>query len=119
MNYTKIDKASAKKLNAKQTVLIETIVEGGKTTTNICMNNSRNRSEAFNEMFKGQFAFSRKKDEVQKSYRLLKAQKAFDEIGNKGAKEGVYFFQSDTYKADPEPKAKKAKEPVAEAAAEE
>ena len=113
MNYNKIDKASAKKLNLKQTVLIETIVENNKTAINVYMNNSRKRSEAFYEMYKDNFKPSKKKDEVQKSYRLLKFQKALDEIGNKGAKEGVSFFQSETYKADP---VKEVKETSAEEA---
>lgn len=108
MSYTKIDKGTAKKLNLKQTVLVETVVEGEKTTTNIYMNNSRKRSEAFHEMYEGQFKPSKKKDEVQKSYRLLKIQKVLDEIGNKGAKEGVYFYKNETYKADPEPKVKES-----------
>lgn len=104
MTYNKIDKKTAKGLNLKQTVLIETITENEKTITNIYLNNSRKRSEAFYEMFKDEekeFKFSKKKDPVQKSYRLLKFQKALDEVGNKGAKEGVSFYQSETYKEDP------------------
>lgn len=103
MTYNKIDKKTAKGLNLKQTVLIETITENEKTITNIYLNNSRKRSEAFYEMFKDEekeFKFSKKKDPVQKSYRLLKFQKALDEVGNKGAKEGVSFYQSETYKED-------------------
>ena len=113
MNYNKIDKKTAKGLNLKQTVLIETVVENNKTSINVYMNNSRKRSEAFYEMYKDAFKPSKKKDEVQKSYRLLKFQKALDEIGNKGAKEGVSFFQSETYKPDP---VKEVKETPAEEA---
>lgn len=117
MSYNKITKADAKKLNVKQTILVEKVLEGEKETINVYLNNSRKRSEAFTEMYSGNFKPSKKKDEIQKSYRLLKLHKLFDEIGNKGAKEGVFFFQSETYKADPEPKAKAAAEtaaPVAE-----
>lgn len=109
--YNSIDKKTAKGLNLKQTVVIETVVEGNKTSINIYMNNSRKRSEAFNGIFKAQeFKFSGKKDEVQKSYRLLKLHKAFDEIGDKGAKEGVRFYKSDEYAPDPvkEPKVKES-----------
>ena len=105
--YNIIDKKTAKGLNLKQTVIIETITENGKTSINVYLNNSKKRSEAFYSIFKAQgFEFSKKKDEVQKSYRILKFQKALDEIGNKGAKEGVRFYQSDEYAPDPEPKAK-------------
>lgn len=114
MNYNKIDKKTAKGLNLKQTVLIETVVENNKTSINVYMNNSRKRSEAFYEMYKDAFKPSKKKDEVQKSYRLLKFQKALDEIGNKGAKEGVSFYQSETYKADPTPKEKVKETPAEE-----
>lgn len=119
MNYNNIDKKTAKGLNLKQTVLVETVIENGKTSINIYLNNSRKRKEAFTEMFQGAFKPSRKKDEVQKSYRLLKLTKALDEIGSKGAKEGVRFYQSETYKADPEKPAKKEETPEAEAPVEE
>lgn len=107
--YNNIDKKTAKGLNLKQTVVIETVIENGKTNTNIYLNNSRKRSEAFNGIFVEQgFKFSKKKDEVQKSYRILKLFKALDEVGNKGAKEGVRFYQSEEYAPDPvkEPKVK-------------
>lgn len=100
--YNSIDKKTAKGLNLKQTVVIETIVENGKTSINVYLNNSRKRSEAFYGIFKAQgFAFSKKKDEVQKSYRILKFHKALEEIGEKGAKEGVRFYKSDEYAPDP------------------
>lgn len=117
MSYNKIDKGTAKKLNVKQTVLVETVTEGQKTNINIYANNSRKRSEAFHEMYEGQFKPSKKKDEIQKSYRLLKLNKLFNEIGNKGAKEGISFYQSETYKADPEPKVKQTA-PAAEESSE-
>ena len=107
--YTNIDKKTAKGLNLKQTVVIETVVENNKTNINVYLNNSRKRSEAYYGIFKAQgFAFSKKKDEVQKSYRILKLHKALDEIGDKGAKEGVRFYKSDEYAPDPvkEPKVK-------------
>ena len=119
MNYNNIDKKTAKGLNLKQTVLVETVIENGKTSINIYLNNSRKRSEAFTEMYKDAFKPSKKKDEVQKSYRLLKLIKALEEIGDKGAHEGVRFYQSDTYKADPEKPAKKEKAPKAETPVEE
>lgn len=100
--YNNIDKKTAKGLNLKQTVVIETVTENGKTSINIYMNNSRKRSEAFYGIFQAQgFKFSKKKDEVQKSYRILKLHKALDEIGDKGAKEGVRFYKSDEYAPDP------------------
>ena len=105
--YNNIDKKTAKGLNLKQTVLIETITEGNKTSINIYLNNSKKRSEAFYGIFQAEgFKFSKKKDEVQKSYRILKLHKALDEIGSKGAKEGVRFLKSEEYAPDPEPKAK-------------
>jgi len=119
MNYNNIDKKMAKGLNLKQTVLVETVIENGKTSINIYLNNSRRRSEAFTEMYQGAFKPSKKKDEVQKSYRLLKLTKALDEIGSKGAKEGVRFYQSEAYKADPEKPAKEAPETAPEAPVEE
>lgn len=112
MNYNKIDKKAAKSLNIKQSVLIETINAGGKTSQNIYLNNSRKRSEVFNEIYNKNFKPSTKKDEVQKSYRILKFQRALDEIGNKGAKEGISFYKCETYKADPV----KAEAPAAEVA---
>lgn len=113
--YNNIDKKTAKGLNLKQTVIIETITENGKTSINVYLNNSRKRSEAFYGIFKAQgFEFSKKKDEVQKSYRILKFQKALDEIGNKGAKEGVRFYQSDEYAPDPVKEPKVAEEPASE-----
>lgn len=122
--YNNIDKKTAKGLNLKQTVVIETITENGKTSINVYLNNSRKRSEAFYGIFKAEgFEFSKKKDEVQKSYRILKFQKALDEIGNKGAKEGVRFYQSEEYAPDPTPEVKEktvpAEEPTTEPAAEE
>lgn len=113
--YNNIDKKTAKGLNLKQTVVIETIVENGKTSINVYLNNSRKRSEAYYGIFKAQgFEFSKKKDEVQKSYRILKFQKALDEIGNKGAKEGVRFLKSDEYAPDPVKETVPAEEPAAE-----
>lgn len=117
--YNNIDKKTAKGLNLKQTVVIETIVENGKTSINVYLNNSRKRSEAFYGIFKAQgFAFSKKKDEVQKSYRILKLQKALDEIGDKGAKEGVRFYKSDEYAPDPVKEVKEETAPAEETTAE-
>jgi len=117
--YNSIDKKTAKGLNLKQTVVIETIVENGKTSINVYLNNSRKRSEAFYGIFKAQgFAFSKKKDEVQKSYRILKFQKALDEIGDKGAKEGVRFYKSDEYAPDPVKEVKEETAPAEETTAE-
>ena len=45
--YNSIDKKAVKALNQKQTVLIETVVEKGKTSKNVYLNNSRKRSEAY------------------------------------------------------------------------
>lgn len=117
--YNNIDKKTAKGLNLKQTVVIETIVENGKTSINVYLNNSKKRSEAFYGIFKAEgFEFSKKKDEVQKSYRILKFQKALDEIGNKGAKEGVRFLKSDEYAPDPVKEPKTTEEPASEEPAE-
>jgi len=110
--YNNISKKDAKALNNKQTVLIETIEyqkelkDGTKKTVkevNVYLNNSKRRSEAYYGMFKDEdknFAFSKKKDLVQKSYRLLKFFRALEEIGEAGAKEGVKFFKSENYVED-------------------
>lgn len=100
--YNPIDKKAAKALNQKQTVLIETVVENGKTSKNVYLNNSRKRSEAYYGIYVAEgFKPSKKKDEVQKSYQLLKLHKFIDAIGNAGAKEGIRFFQSEEYAPDP------------------
>ena len=41
--YNIIDKKTAKGLNLKQTVIIETITENGKTSINVYLNNSKKR----------------------------------------------------------------------------
>lgn len=115
-NYNSIDKKTAKALNQKQTVLIETVVENGKTSKNVYLNNSRKRSEAYYGIYVAEgFKPSKKKDEVQKSYQLLKLHKFIDAIGNAGAKEGIRFFQSDEYAPDP---VKEVETPAEEAAPE-
>lgn len=101
-NYINIDKKAAKALNQKQTVLIETVVENGKTSKNVYLNNSRKRSEAYYGIYVAEgFKPSKKKDPIQKSYQLLKLFKFMDAIGNDGAKEGIRFHQSDEYAPDP------------------
>ena len=109
--YNTITKADAKKLNQKQTVLIETITtvkdDKEKVETNIYMNNSTRRSEAYYNMYEGNFKPSKKKDEVKKEYHLKKLFKVIAEIGEKGAKEGIKFFKAEDYAADPVKPAKK------------
>jgi hypothetical protein len=108
--YNTITKADAKKLNQKQTVLIETITsqvekkdgtKDDKVTTNIYLNNSPRRREAFYNMYEGNFKPSKKKDEVKKEYHLKKLFKVIAEIGEKGAKEGIKFWKAEDYGADP------------------
>ena len=100
--YNSIDKKAVKALNQKQTVLIETVVEKGKTSKNVYLNNSCKRREAYYGIYVAEgFKPSKKKDEVQKSYQLLKLFKFIEAIGNAGAKEGIRFFQSEEYAPDP------------------
>lgn len=113
--YNTITKADAKKLNQKQTVLVETITKDDKVSTNIYLNNSPRRREAFYNMYEGNFKPSKKKDEVKKEYHLKKLFKVIAEIGEKGAKEGIKFWKAEDYAADP---VKEVKEVVEETAAE-
>lgn len=113
--YNNIDKKSVKALNQKQTVLIETVVENGKTSKNVYLNNSPRRREAYYGIYVAEgFKPSKKKDEIQKSYGLMKLFRFLDSIGNAGAKEGIRFFQSEEYGPDPV----KTETPVEEAAPE-
>lgn len=122
--YNTITKADAKKLNQKQTALVETITsqvekkdgtKAEKVEVNIYLNNSPRRREAFYNMYEGNFKPSKKKDEVKKEYHLKKLFKVIAEIGEKGAKEGIKFWKAEDYGPDP---VKEVKEVVEETAAE-
>lgn len=102
METKQINRNEVKKLNQKQTVLIEVITSDGKVETNIYLGNFRKRSEAYYDCYvAGEFKPVRKGD-VTKSYRLLKLHRFIDETANNDQKKSpIHYFKLEAYKADP------------------
>lgn len=102
MNTTQINRNEVKKLNQKQTILIETINTKGKVETNIYLGNFRKRSEAYYDCYvAGEFKPVRKGDTT-KAYRLLKLFKFIDETANNDQKKNpIHYLKLETYKPDP------------------
>ena len=117
METKQINRNEVKKLNQKQTILIETITSDGKVETNIYLGNFRKRSEAYYDCYvAGEFKPVRKGD-VTKSYRLLKLFKFIAETANNDQKKNpIHYFKLEAYKADP---VKEVKAEATEAQAEE
>lgn len=97
--YNKIDKNAANKSNQKQSVLIETVVENEKTVTKVYMANCKKRSNVYNDIYVEQgMKPSRKKDAVQKSYRILKLHKLMEALKNVDLKKEKYeWYQIEGY----------------------
>lgn len=102
METKQINRNEVKKLNQKQTILIETIVTEGKVEVNVFLGNFRKRSEAYYDCYvAGEFKPVRKGD-VTKSYRLLKLHRFIDETANNDQKKSpIHYFKLEAYKADP------------------
>lgn len=102
METKQINRNEVKKLNQKQTILIETIVNEGKVEVNIYLGNFRKRSEAYYDCYvAGEFKPVRKGD-VTKSYRLLKLFKFIAETANNDQKKSpIHYFKLEAYKPDP------------------
>ena len=102
METKQINRNEVKKLNQKQTILIEVITTDGKVETNIYLGNFRKRSEAYYDCYvAGEFKPVRKGD-VTKSYRLLKLHRFIDETANNDQKKSpIHYFKLEAYKADP------------------
>ena len=117
METKQINRNEVKKLNQKQTILIEVITSDGKVETNIYLGNFRKRSEAYYDCYvAGEFKPVRKGD-VTKSYRLLKLHRFIDETANNDQKKNpIHYFKLEAYKADPvkEVKAEATEAPEAE-----
>ena len=116
--YNKIDKNAANKSNQKQSVLIETVTEDNKTVTKVYMANCKKRSNVFYDIYQEQgMKPSKKKDAVQKSYRILKLFKLMEALKEVDLKKEKYeWYQVEGYsEAVPEaPAAEEAAEEVAE-----
>lgn len=117
MNANQINRNEVKKLNQKQTILIETITDNGKVETNVFLGNFCKRSEAYYDCYvAGEFKPVRKGDTT-KFYRLLKLYRFIDETANNDQKKSpIHYFKLETYKADPvkEVKAEATEAPEAE-----
>ena len=102
METKQINRNEVKKLNQKQTILIEVITSDGKVETNIYLGNFRKRSEAYYDCYvAGEFKPVRKGDTT-KSYRLLKLHRFIDETANNDQKKSpIHYFKLEAYKADP------------------
>lgn len=102
MNTTQINRNEVKKLNQKQTVLLETITSNGKVETNVYLGNFCKRSEAYYDCYvAGEFKPVRKGD-VTKFYRLLKLFRFLDETkDNDQKKNPIHYFKLEAYKPDP------------------
>ena len=102
MNTIQINRNDVKKLNQKQTILIEVITNEGKVETNIYLGNFRKRSEAYYDCYvAGEFKPVHKGD-VTKSYRLLKLFKFIAETANNDQKKSpIHYFKLEAYKPDP------------------
>lgn len=102
METKQINRNEVKKLNQKQTILIEVITSDGKVETNIYLGNFRKRSEAYYDCYvAGEFKPVRKGD-VTKSYRLLKLHRFIDETANNDQKKSpIHYFKLEAYKPDP------------------
>lgn len=117
--YNKIDKNAANKSNQKQSVLIETVVEAEsqKTVTKVYMANCKKRSNVYNDIYVEQgMKPSKKKDAVQKSYRILKLFKLMEALKGVDLKKEKYeWYQIEGYS---EEVPAKAEEPATEEATE-
>lgn len=113
MNTTKINKNDVKKLNNRQTVMIETINTKGKIETNVYLGNFTRRSDAYYNCYvKGEFK-PIYKGETTKSYRLLKLFRTLKEVSETEMK--VNWLKLEDYKPDPvKAESTEAEEPVAE-----
>lgn len=118
--YNKIDKNVANKSNQKQSVLIETVTENEKTVTKVYMANCKKRSNVYNDIYVEQgMKPSKKKDAIQKSYRILKLHKLMEALKEVDLKKEKYeWYQVEGY-SEAAPEAPAAEEPAAEAAEEE
>lgn len=97
--YNKIDKNVANKSNQKQSVLIETVTENEKTVTKVYMANCKKRSNVYNDIYVEQgMKPSKKKDAIQKSYRILKLHKLMEALKGVDLKKEKYeWYQVEGY----------------------
>ena len=95
-NYINSTKDNVKNLNAKQTVIVETVTdENGKKTRNVYLGNYKRRQDAFYEGMKTSGMKASKKEK--KEYRLLKLGKLLAEVAVKGYNTKTNYFVTDNY----------------------
>lgn len=91
-------KDNVKALNAKQTVIVETVIVDNKKVRNVYLGNYKRRQDAFYEgMATSDMKASRK---TQKSYRLLKLSKLLAEVSVKGYNTKTNYFITEDYSDD-------------------